>query len=204
VKWSSSGGSDCTEDVRYYNIYVSGSTDGTYSLLATNVRDTFYLDKGLASLARCYRIASVDRSGIESELSDPVCNDNCPYYELPNIFTPGDGRCNELFSAFGVDLPSGETGDCLETVNDEKCARFVLQVDFTVYNRWGKQLYNYVGHLGDDANSIYINWDGRDENGSLLSSGIYYYSAEVTYDVVDPSNRVKLIKGWIHLNRFNN
>jgi hypothetical protein len=185
-------------------VYVSGSTTGTYELLAINVRDTFYLDNGLASLARCYKIASVDRSGNVSELSDPICNDNCPYYELPNVFTPGDGKCNELFSAYGVDLSVGESSSCKKfDESNERCARFVLRVDFHVYNAWGKEVYNYVGQLGDE-NGIYIKWDGRDRNGSELTSGVYYYTAEVTYDVVDTSQRVKQLKGWIHLVRYTN
>jgi len=195
----------CSDDARMYNVYVAGSTNGTYTLLATNVRDTFYLDKGLASLARCYRVSSVDRSGNESELSEPICNDNCPYYELPNVFTPGDGdKCNDFFSAYGAEIDVGENSNCpISDLNNEKCARFVLRINFTVFNRWGKEVYNYEGQLGDE-NSIYINWDGRSSNGSELNTGIYYYLAEVTYDVVDPSQRVKMIKGWVHLIRYSN
>jgi flagellar hook assembly protein FlgD len=120
------------------------------------------------------------------------------------VFTPGDGTCNELFSAYGVDLPVEESSSCRRAEdNDSKCARFVLRVNFHVYNVWGKEVYDYVGQLGDE-NGIYIKWDGRDKNGSELTSGVYYYTAEVTFDVVDPSKRVQLQKGWIHLIRYTN
>ncbi|HEU5290813.1 MAG TPA: hypothetical protein VFU05_09240 [Cyclobacteriaceae bacterium] len=201
VRWSV----PCKQDVISYNLYVASSAEGTYTLLASNIIDTVYEDKNLSSLARCYKVTSVNRSNNESELSEPVCNDNCPYYELPNVFSPGnvDGKnCNELFSAFGVTLNLGENPGCLEADTDQsRCARFVQQVDFTVYNRWGIRVYHYIGRRGDDNNNIYINWNGRDEKGSELATAVYYYKAEVTMDVMNPAEKVKLIKGWVHLVR---
>jgi len=132
VRWNVPQGG-CKDDVRSYNVYAASSENGTYVLLATNVRDTVYEDKNIPSLARCYRVAAVDRSDNESELSDPVCNDNCPYYELPNVFSPNGDNCNDLFSAFGVDLHLAENAECPESENNsDKCARFVQRVDFTV------------------------------------------------------------------------
>ena len=201
VRWSV----PCEEDIRSYNLYVASSADGTYVLLASNIIDTVYEDKNLSSLARCYRVASVDRSNNESELSEPICNDNCPYYELPNVFSPGnaDGKnCNELFSAFGATLNLGENPDCPEKdVDRSRCARFVQKVDFTVYNRWGSKVYHYVGQQGDESKDIYINWNGRDEKGRELATAVYYYIAEITVDVVNPAERVKIVKGWVHLVR---
>ncbi|HEU5290814.1 MAG TPA: gliding motility-associated C-terminal domain-containing protein [Cyclobacteriaceae bacterium] len=201
IRWSVA----CKEDIRSYNLYVASTEDGTYVLLASNIIDTVYEDKNLSSLARCYKVTAVDRSNNESELSEPACNDNCPYYELPNVFTPAsaDGRnCNELFRAFGAPLNLGENPDCPEVdVNRKRCARFIQKVDFTVYNRWGGKVYHYVGQQGDENNDIYINWNGRDEKGRELATGVYYYMTEVTRDVVNPSDRVKVIKGWVHLVR---
>lgn len=203
VRWSVAG--LCKDDIRSYNLYVASSEDGVFELLASNLVDTIYEDKNLPSLARCYKVSAVDRSNNISELSEAVCNDNCPYYELPNVFSPGntDGKnCNELFSAFGVRLNLGENPDCLESDTDNsRCARFVEKVEFSVYNRWGNKVYNYVGRRGDDNNNIYINWNGRDENGKELATAVYFYMATVTVDVVNPAERVKMIKGWVHLVR---
>jgi hypothetical protein len=140
------------------------------------------------------------------EDSEAVCNTNCPNYELPNVFTPGDGNvCNDLFRAFGDPLLKeqiGETPLCaLVDALDERCARFVQRVVFSVYNRWGKKVYDYKGQVGDPENSIYIRWDGRDNGGDELTTGVYYYLAEVTYDVIDPKERVKQLKGWVHIIR---
>ena len=51
-----------------------------------------------------------------------------------------------------------------------RCARFVLSVDFRVYNRWGKEIYNYQS---GGERSIYIDWDGKDSNGNALQNGKY-------------------------------
>jgi hypothetical protein len=200
---------ECNRDVDYYNIYYSNSPNGEFTLIATNVRGTEYEDKGenrRTSFAACYRIASVDRSGNISEMSDPVCFENCPYYELPNVFTPNGDGCNDRFSAYSDRDIVGETGSndlCSEIPleSKQKCARFVEKVEFRVYNRWGKEVYRYTGTSNDDVNHIWIDWDGKTENGQLLSTGVYFYVAEVTFIAIDPKIKYKTIKGWVHLLR---
>jgi hypothetical protein len=169
----------------------------------TNVRDTFFVDTNLPSFARCYKISAVDRSGNESELSEQFCFDNCPYYELPNVFSPNGDCYNPSFSAYGnVSLdensfdPCGEKRDILNIRS--KCARFVEKVSFTVYDRWGKELYKYQS---GGERTIYINWDGRDNSGGEVPGGVYFYVADVTFDVVDPAQKNKTFKGWVHLLR---
>ncbi len=141
-------------------------------------------------------------SGNIGELSEELCIDNCPYYELPNVFTPNEDDYNDLFSAYSLrGFDCGEEGDCIPAEIKLKCARFVQSVTFTVYNRWGQEVFEYFGRVGSETNSIYIDWNGQDEKGLDLSSGIYYFVAGVVFDSVDPSNNTKNIKGWVHLIR---
>lgn len=200
---------DCAADIQGYKIYRAAEENGNYIWLdraGTNgiVMDTFFVDNGidgngLNTLAYCYKISAVDRSNNESELSDPVCNDNCPYYELPNVFTPDDGNdCNALFSAFSNRNLGGEESGCTPVDTQTRCARFVQHVAFKVYNRWGKEVYTYES---GSERTIYIDWDGRDNDGKDLAAGVYFYIAEVTFDSVDPAKRNKNIKGWVHLIR---
>ena len=70
-----------------------------------------------------------------------------------------------------------------------------------MYNRWGKEVYSYTGASNDDQHTIYIDWDGRASDGSDLASGVYYYVAEVTFTTVDPGQKEKILKGWVHLIR---
>lgn len=210
ITWSRPTDAACRNDVVSYNVYVSLKKGSDFAPLATNVRDTFYVHAGLSSSARCYKIEAVDRSGNTSELSEEFCFDNCPYYELPNVFTPGGiDKCNQFFSAFSdrVDIDENGNGPCNAPVDLAnlrlRCARYVQAVEFKVYNRWGKEVYNYTGDIFGQGGekSIYIDWDGKDTQGVDLSEGVYYYVAQVTYDVVDPDQAVKTLKGWVHLVR---
>ncbi|MBL7877567.1 MAG: gliding motility-associated C-terminal domain-containing protein [Cyclobacteriaceae bacterium] len=203
LTWNRPADQKCRDDIQKYRIYKATTTESEFSEIAM-VADTFFVDSNLPSFAACYKISAVDRAGNESDLSESYCFDNCPYYELPNVFTPNNDKCNDLFSAFSDRVSSeiGEDGQapCGQDLNDlrKRCARFVLAVDFKVYNRWGKEVYSYQS---GGERSIYIDWDGRDNNGKELAGAVYYYNAEVTFESVDPSKKTKNIKGWVHLIR---
>ena len=205
LTWNRPADAVCREDIQGYRIYKSSTVDGIFdSLDIPLVRDTFFIDSNLPSFAACYKIRSVDRAGNVSAFSEPFCFDNCPYYELPNVFTPNGDGCNELFSAFSdrVSVDEEGLGPCGAPVDFEdlkrRCARFVQKVSIAIYNRWGKEVYSYES---GSENNIYIDWDGHDNNGKELSSGVYYYSAEVIFDVVDPKNQKQIIKGWVQIVR---
>lgn len=206
VRWSMP--SDCANTINRYEVWRASTVDvdtEDYELVAT-VTDTFAVIGNLPSLANCFRIVAIDQSNSRSEFSNRVCQENCPNYELPNVFTPNGDKCNDFFSAFGItfNTPEVPEGDCSIPNSDEyiqRCARFVERVDFKVFNRWGKEIYDYIGQRGNE-NTIYINWDGRDKVGREIASGIYYYSADVTFDSTGPGGKtVKTIKGWVHLIR---
>jgi hypothetical protein len=199
---------ECGRDISHYIIYWSNAIDGKYDELVTlPPGQTSYTDILRRSFARCYKIQAVDRSGNKSELSDEFCFDNCPYYELPNVFTPNGDGCNDLYRAYNnIYDNGGETGNSDCVIPDEhlrKCARFVERVVFHVFNRWGREVYTYTGNANDDNfnSDILINWDGRSNDGKDLSTGVYYYVAEVSFLAIRPENKHKTLKGWIHLLR---
>ena len=201
IMWNAPGDAACRRDIRGYNVYAAATKGAEFTLIADNVRDTFYIDNNLLSFARCYKISAVDVSGNVGEPSDELCIDNCPYYELPNVFTPNGDNVNDEFSAYSIrGFDCGE-GDCIPAELRLKCARFVKSVTFTVYNRWGQEVYTQLGRINNDAQSIYIDWNGKDANRQDLTSGVYYYIAEVTFDTVDPSTGSQTLKGWVHLIR---
>lgn len=210
LRWTRPTDAACREDIQYYRIWFSTKVDADtseYQLLADRITDTVFVDEGLPSFARCYRLTAVDRSGNESPFSEPACNDNCPNYQLPNVFTPGNGDdCNDLFSAYS-DRVFTDDNRRLRCGNDEiteevqrqinlTCPRFVLRVDFVVVNRWGKQVFNYSS---GGEKSIYIDWTGHDNQGNELAAGVYFYNATVTFATLDPKASVRQIKGWVHL-----
>ncbi len=203
VRWSMPEGS-CKEDIRGYKLFVATTDGGRFEPYNNGavITDTFAIINGQAALAFCFKVKSVDRSGNESDFSKQVCSENCPNYELPNVFTPNGDGCNDTFDAYGFLYEEGEEAPTCDTRDDDagRCARFVDRVDFKVYNRWGKKIYDYIGQRGNE-NSIYIRWDGRDNSGKELASGIYFYSADVTFSSTTRGGTVKTIKGWVHLIR---
>ncbi|MFY0594248.1 gliding motility-associated C-terminal domain-containing protein [Roseivirga sp.] len=178
---------DVDNDIASFNVYFSETgAEADFTLVGSSRTNTFD-HTGLSSIKGCYRIASVDRSGNESSLSDAICFDNCPNYELPNTFTPNGDNINDTFRAF--DQPNG------------RCPRFVESVVFQVFDRWGGQeIYSY-NSTEDVEPNIFIDWDGTDKNGNVLPSGTYYYLATVTYDVLDQSIATEEFKNWVRIIR---
>lgn len=186
LSWEPDFSGNCDTELNGYRIYFSETgEEGTFNLVSNvSVINTATRIDGLLELKGCYYITAIDRSGNESEPSNVVCVDNCPNYELPNVFTPDGDNINETFQAF--DNPY------------DKCPRFVEAVDINIYNRWGVKVHQYNSTLAAE-NNIYINWDGRDTEGNSLPSGTYYYEATIQFNVLDESQRLRKIKGTIQL-----
>jgi gliding motility-associated-like protein len=164
--------SGCDNDIIKFNVYHAPASDNNYSLIYTTT-DTVFKHQNLASVAGCYRISAVDVSNNESFFSSPICVKNCPYYELPNVFTPnGDGK-NDLFRPYA-------------------CPRFTEKVNFQVYNRWGTLV-----HESDD--SILLNWNGNTNNGRRVADGTYFYHAKVFIYTETGTLEEKNIKGTIQV-----
>ena len=162
-------------DVEYYNIYFSSSSSSEAELIASLDSDqNSYQHLPDEGINGCYRISAVDSLGNEGIVSEYICVNNCPIYELPNTFTPNADGANELF------FP-------LEN-------RFVSQVNFELFNRWGNKVF--------ETTSPEINWDGTDLEDKQVDQGTYYYTCEV-YDTDNEGlrNRVFVLNGYIQVLR---
>ena len=156
----------CADDVTGYNIYYAATPEEELTLLASyfdpnDTTFTFNADGLEGSIAGCFAVTALDSllpdiDGIlnqnESEFSEVLCSDNCPFYVLPNIFTPNNDGQNDLFQPFPF--------------------KFVESIDLKVFNRWG----DVVFETQDPA----ILWDGKDnESGNVVSDGVYYYTITI-------------------------
>jgi gliding motility-associated-like protein len=169
----------CASDIEKYYIYF-GEDSASMVLIdsITDKTDTTYEHLLTDNLAGCYAITAIDRIGNESVFSPIFCIDNCPFYNLPNTFTPnGDGQ-NDLFHPI-------------------RPYRFVEKVDFKIFNRWGDLVF--------ETNDPEINWDGRDQKtGKMLNDGVYlyggyYYEKRLGGLVQKPMPPNKKGGGFIHL-----
>ena len=145
---------DGSDDVVSYNIWFTPLDGQPLTLLgaqnaATNTTFEHFLE---TQLAGCYAVSAIDSVGNESVLSNRVCVDNCPNYELPNAFTPNGDDANDLYTPF----PGW---------------RFVQSVDMQIFNRWGNLVFQTT-----DPN---INWNGMNEGGKELAEGTYFYVCKV-------------------------
>ncbi|QHT66519.1 gliding motility-associated C-terminal domain-containing protein [Rhodocytophaga rosea] len=172
----------CDEDVVGYRLYYKRyMEDEDYELIASlpaTARE--YVHSGLRSFAGCYYLTAVDEDGQESDPSNEVCKDNCPYYELPNVITVnGDGKNDEL--------------------RPFECPLFVEKVEISIHNRWGRSVF-------ESEDNIFINWDGRllvteVSSEGQVSTGVYYYLAKVRFARLSRKDELVQIKGWVHVLR---
>ncbi|SNT24587.1 gliding motility-associated C-terminal domain-containing protein [Ekhidna lutea] len=182
--WQMDGAAECDDDIQFYRIYFSRSGDeGTFTLL-DQTNQMGYIHGGLSSLAGCYMITAVDRSGNESQLSEVICNDNCPRYVLPNVITPNGDDKNDVFRPLK---------------DADNCNRFVESVVFKVFNRAGAEVFEHDSK--DTEKTIFINWNGTNKSGKELPAGVYYYSAEVRFTRLNPEDEVEVINGWVQIIR---
>lgn len=154
---------ECADDVMAYRIYRSDSLDGAFAWLTElsgpmDTSITLTASELGGSIAGCWAVTALDSlmpgpDGAlrrnESAWSDTVCTDNCPFYFLPNVFTPNFDGTNDLYRPFPW--------------------KFVDSVDFRVFNRWGEEVWRST-----DPN---LGWDGRHvEQGGMCSDGTYHYT----------------------------
>ncbi|QIX62798.1 gliding motility-associated C-terminal domain-containing protein [Hymenobacter sp. BT18] len=173
---------DCSTDIAYYRIYFSATQSqnlADFQLIDSTTVKSF-VDRDLATPAGCYYVVSVDKNKRASAPSNIVCQDACLFFVLPNIFTPNGDGTNDTFRP--------------------KVASPIIRTKFTVFNRWGRKVYE------GDKNPL-IEWNGTDKAtteglstpSSRVVDGIYYYLAEVEF--ADFARTKKTYKGWVEIVR---
>jgi len=141
------------EDTDSYNIYFTETEGGTLTLIETlgGATNTSFEHQPVIGIAGCYAVTSIDLNGNESDFSNIICVDNCPFYELPNTFTPNADGTNDLFKPFPY--------------------RFIDRIEFQAFNRWGGLVF--------ETTDPDINWDGTNLSGKPLEEGVYFYTCRV-------------------------
>jgi gliding motility-associated-like protein len=162
------------DDVIKYYIYYTPRQDSTMtkidSVLSAN--DTTYTTNyNFATIAGCYIIVAVDSAGNRSAMNDTTCTDDCPEYELPNIFTPNGDNINDLY------IPVKN--------------KYVRSVNFVMYNRWGEVVY-------ENTNPS-LGWDGKSKQMKQpVPDGTYFYTCTVNEIHYYGIETIKL-KGFVQL-----
>ncbi len=162
-----------TEDTHQYNIYFTPTLDGEMELIATltGAEATVFTHSDGASVAGCYLITAIDSVGNESNVSNVVCGDNCPEYELPNVFTPnGDGN-NDEFGPFPY--------------------RGVKEIDIEIFNRWGQLVFR--------TSDPDISWRGTlMDSNEPVPDGVYFYVCTVEFQRLSGPEPM-ILKGHVQI-----
>ncbi|HET6242962.1 MAG: gliding motility-associated C-terminal domain-containing protein [Bacteroidetes bacterium] len=169
---------DCLNDAVSYTVYFKPFLEGPFEKIKTiegNIPVEFIHERS-NSIAGCYFITATDEYNNESQYIDSICVDNCPVYELPNVFSPDGDNINDYFQPFPY--------------------RFVESIDLKIMNRWGQLMF--------ETNKPGINWNGVNvTTNKPCSEGVYYYICtvnEIRLSGIEP----RVLKGFFHLFRNAN
>lgn len=174
LSWKNNSDPLCNIGLKGYKLYFAPHEGDDFVFLRFFGKDTLkYVHENFDSQAGCYAVTSVNLSNYESTKSNIECNDNCIYYELPNLVTANGDSLNEFFSA--LDFPRG-----------------VASVELFIYNRWGSLV-----HYQNEKENVALDWDVSKEN---LSDGVYFYHAKVLFARRQKAiDERKEIKGWLQI-----
>jgi gliding motility-associated-like protein len=165
----------CADDTYEYHIWFTPTFDAPLEVIATitGAENTFFQHTDGMSVAGCYAVTAIDTVGNESLLSDTVCGDNCPIYELPNVFTPNNDERNDFFVPFPY--------------------RGVKEIDLRIFNRWGQLVFT--------SKDPDIEWPGNyKETTEQVPDGVYFYTCDVILKRLN-GDEVKQLKGYVHILR---
>ena len=152
-----------TRDLNIYNIYRDDEIIG-------QATSTFYLDEYVPGWLRYYVTAVYDggyESGPSNQIYNPIDVDDYEFAELrtelignyPNPFNPsGVGRSPTTTISFSI----------FEKSN----------VELSIYNIKGQRIRSLANNVFIKGNHSVI-WDGNDDTGNLVNSGLYFYKLNV-------------------------
>jgi gliding motility-associated-like protein len=74
---------------------------------------------------------------------------------IPNVFSPNNDKVNDIFFLKVVNLSS---------------------IDAKIFDRWGHKVYELI----TDKENANIAWDGKDQTGTDVAAGTYFYVIKAT------------------------
>jgi gliding motility-associated-like protein len=175
VNWNDIRSVAGSDDVQKYVLYYKPTIDANYeeiiSVLSNEPRSFNKDDDN--PFSGCYAIKAVDINGNQSALSQDFCIDNCPEFELPNIFSPNNDGANDFFKAIKV--------------------RQIKEIDLSIVDRWGNPVY----HTKNPS----FQWDGISQaSNKAVSEGTFFYVCNVFEPRVNGITK-RVLKGFVQVVR---
>jgi gliding motility-associated-like protein len=163
----------CANDVIKYYLYKKETEEGDYIIIDTLIGSgsTEYQFDNLPEIAGCFAVSAIDSVGNVGNKSPDQCIDNCPEFDLPNIFTPNKDGANDFFKAIRV--------------------RHIKEIDLYVYDRWGTLVYK--------TNDPFFKWDGVSRiSNREVADGTLFYICDV-YEKRVKGTKKRSLKGWVQV-----
>jgi gliding motility-associated-like protein len=172
VQWDMKDKSYPNDDVIKFYLFHKSTIDGEYIQVEHgNVNSKEFV--GLKEVSGCYAVQAEDLNGNKSQFSPDLCIDNCPAFELPNLFTPNGDGPNDFFKAIIV--------------------RQIKEISLTIIDRWGAVIYRTA--------DPYFQWNGVSQlSKKPADEGTYFYICDVFEPRLKGVVK-RTIKGYVHLAR---
>jgi hypothetical protein len=187
ITWRNDKTSGCQNDIVYYEVFVADNPTGSFTTLIDQQVDSTASHPNITDLSRCYQVVAIDWVGNRSQPSAMACGENCPAFNMPNVFTPATTPgLNDTFHTFG------STGN----IFTGECSRFINYMSLKIINRWGKEIFSSASN---DVESV--SWNGKDKDGNDAPSGVYFFVTDVTLYFSSVKKTHQQVKGWVVLMR---
>lgn len=161
-----------SDDVEKYVLYFKSTIGESYAEVTSGMSFSYVYD-GLEWIQGCYAIQAVDSNGNASQLSPDFCIDNCPEFELPNIFTPNGDGANDVYKAVKV--------------------RQIMEINLQIVDRWGNTVFR--------TTDPYFTWNGTsDITDVVVAEGTLFYICDV-YEPRLQGVTKRTLKGYVHVAR---
>lgn len=162
----------CSDDVVSYILYYKSTVNDAYqSVFETDT--TYYIYDATSLISGCYAIQARDSSGNLSAMSPDFCVDNCPEFELPNVFSPNGDEVNDMYKAIKV--------------------RHIKEISLAIVDRWGNLVYT--------TSDPYFQWNGvNSQTKQEVSEGTFFYVCTVYEPRVNGVIK-RVLKGTIQVVR---
>jgi gliding motility-associated-like protein len=161
------------------NLQGAADAPGDYELSWTSQPGTAFscddcLEPSVSPLdSTLFTLSLTDEYGCQVQDKAWVYVDKRRDIFIPNVFSPNNDGINDIFFISGTSIAEIRM--------------------FQVFDRWGRKAFS---SLRVPINSREYGWDGR-LNGQIVSSGVYYYAAELVF----PDQTTRIYKGSITLLR---
>jgi gliding motility-associated-like protein len=175
VRWTDISNIPKSDDVYQYILYYKPTVSGTYQQISSALKNEplEFTQDDTTSFAGCYAVKSVDMHGNESPLSQDFCIENCPIFELPNIFTPNGDGINDVYKAIRW--------------------RRIKEINLSIVDRWGNLVYT--------TKDPDFKWDGTSSlSKAKVSEGTFFYVCDV-YEPRLKGIVKRTLKGYVQVSR---